>query len=195
MARIPQPALPLTDEFLPRHGAQTPAGRDGAVALETVLREYGASLGRIARIYAPRPADREDLLQDIAVALLRALPRFRGESSLGTFVYRVALNRAITRRARRPPEALDLADVAEPLDPAPGPEQRHIDAERRDRLVAAVRRLPTALGAVVMLSLEGLSHAEVAEVLGISENNVAVRALRARALLRESLEDVNEQRS
>ncbi len=185
--------MPMTELVPTDAQAATRPGRDhGAAALEAVLRDYGASLARIARIYAPRPADREDLLQEIAVALLRALPRFRGESGLGTFVYRVALNRAITRRARRAPEALDLDAVAEPSDPAPGPEQRQIEAERRERLLVAVRRLPAALGEVVALSLEGLAHGEIAEVLGISENNVAVRALRARALLREWLEDVNE---
>jgi RNA polymerase sigma factor (sigma-70 family) len=184
--------MPLTDIAPSAPIAATPPVAAGTT-LEAVLRDYGASLARIARIYASRPADREDLLQEIAVALLRALPRFRGESALGTFVYRVALNRAITRRARRAPETLDLDAIPEPSDPAPGPEQRQLEAQRRARLVAAVRRLPDPLGEVVALSLEGLSHGEIAAVLGLSENNVAVRALRARAQLRQWLEDVNEQ--
>jgi len=187
--------MPLTDTAPRALAAGTPpAAAAGTATLEAVLRDYGASLARVARIYAPNPADREDLLQEIAVALLRALPGYRGESRLGTFVYRVALNRAITRRARQAPATLDLEAVAEPLDPSPGPEERQLAEERRGRLITAVRRLPAALGEVVALSLEGLSHGEIGEVLGISENNVAVRALRARALLREWLEEPHEHR-
>ncbi|HVJ63442.1 MAG TPA: sigma-70 family RNA polymerase sigma factor, partial [Tahibacter sp.] len=87
--------------------------------LEAVLAEYGASLARVARTYEASRAGREDLLQDIAVALLQALPRFRGDSALGTFVYRVATNVAIDRLARLPPAALDLAAIEDRPDPAP----------------------------------------------------------------------------
>lgn len=166
----------------PAESPQTPA-------LEAVLAEYGASLARVARTYEASRAGREDLLQDIAVALLQALPRFRGDSALGTFVYRVATNVAIDRLARQPPAALELSAIEDRPDPAPTPESLHAAEHRRERLLRAVRRLPLTLRQVMSLVLEGLSHAQVAAVLGLTENNVAVRANRARTQLRLWLEE------
>ena len=156
--------------------------------LEAVLLRYGASLARIARTYEATPAGREDLMQDVALALIRALPRWRGDSALGTFVYRVATNVAIDRIARRPPEALDLASIADRPDPAPTPESAHADGDARERLARAVRGLPLNLRQVMSLVLEGLTHGEIAAVLDLTENNVAVRANRARAQLKKTLE-------
>lgn len=157
--------------------------------LEAVLAQYGASLARIARTYEAGAAGREDLLQDVALALIKALPRWRGDSALGTFVYRVATNVAIDRLARRPPDALDLDSIADRADPAPTPESAHAAGDVRERLARALQRLPLTLRQVMSLVLEGLSHGEIAAVLGLTENNVAVRANRARAQLRTWLQE------
>ena len=107
--------MPLTDAAPTSPARAAPRARAGhGATLEAVLRDYGPSLARVARIYAPNPADREDRLQEIAVALLRALPRFCSDSHLGTVVYRIALNRAITGRARRGIAALEA--IARALD-------------------------------------------------------------------------------
>lgn len=160
-----------------------------APTLEAVLAQYGASLARVARTYEASAAGREDLLQDVALALLKALPRYRGDSALGTFVYRVATNVAIDRLARRPPDALDLAAIEDRPDPGPTPESLHADEHRRERLARALRRLPLTQRQVMSLVLEGLSHGQIAAVLGLTENNVAVRANRARTQLRQWLEE------
>jgi RNA polymerase sigma factor (sigma-70 family) len=134
------------------------------------------------------PGRRQDMLQEIWLAVWQALPRFRGDSSERTFVFRIAHNRAVTHvqhRQRRRVEPLD-EDLAL-ASPAPDPERLLSDQERRNRLQAAVRSLPVALRQVVVLTLEGLSNREVAEVVGISENNVAVRLTRARASLAREL--------
>ena len=67
--------------------------------------------------------------------------------------------------------------------PLPDPEHALSTEQRRERLQAAVQSLPLGLRQVVVLTLEGLSHAEVADIIGITENNVAVRLTRARAAL------------
>jgi RNA polymerase sigma-70 factor (ECF subfamily) len=86
-------------------------------------------------------------------------------------------------------QALDeLSPQLEPADPRPHPEEQAAIANQRDRLRSAIQRLPLAYRQVVMLMLEELSHAEIAEVLGISESNVAVRLNRARKALREAME-------
>jgi RNA polymerase sigma-70 factor (ECF subfamily) len=161
---------------------------------ERLWREHGPSLARLAYSYETNPHAREDLLQDIRLAIWLALPRFRGESSLRTFLFRIAHNRALThvwrRKAVRSSEELE-----EPVDTRPGPESTAIEAMNYSRLTDAIRQLALPFRQVITLSLEDLSYAEIASVLGISENNVAVRINRARKLLREKLGRVDEQRS
>jgi len=156
---------------------------DAASELERIVRTYGDSLSRLAWGYVEHAADHDDLLQDVLVALWRALPAFRGESSERTFVFRVAHNRGLsfaTRRRRHEP----LSEELDVPDPRPGPEAELDRAQRHDRLVAAVRRLPEAQRQAVMLHLEGFSAREIAAMQGTTENNVAVRLTRARQALR-----------
>ena len=155
---------------------------------EALWQEFGASLQRLVFSYEFLPQAREDLLQEILLALWIALPRFRGESSLRTFVFRIAHNRALTHVWQRKrvgipedPESLQLADKRD------GPESAAIRNKNQESLLQAVRELPVSLKQVMTLALEETSHAEIAEILGISENNVAVRLNRARNLLREKL--------
>lgn len=144
-----------------------------------ILAEHGAALARVASGYAACAAEREDLAQEIALAIWRALPRFRGECGERTFVHRIAHNRCLSHVLRRRPATAEV----EPADPRPGVEERLLAAERRERLLAAVRALPLAQREVVLLALEGLAHAEIAEVVGITKGNVAVRLARARERL------------
>lgn len=156
-----------------------------------ILREHGPALERLLASYARDAADRADLRQDVAVALWSALPKFRGEASERTFLLRIAHNRALTFVAKRgrPTDALDdhIGRIAATSgkNPALAYERR----EHESRLLAAVRALPVPQRQVITLVLEGLSHREIADVLGTTENNVAVRATRARAALRVLLED------
>jgi len=158
---------------------------------DRLLREHGPALRRAAAAYEFDPARREDLFQDICLAVWQALPRFRGEASERTFLFRIAHNRGLTHRARyaRQPRAVadDLAAAEEVADPGASPEAALGDAERRARLRHAVRHLPLAAQQALTMTLEGLTPREIADVLGITENNVAVRLSRARRLLRETL--------
>ena len=151
-----------------------------------LINAHGAALARLSAGYERDPGRRQDLAQEIHLALWQALPAFAGQCSERTFVLRVAHNRAISHirhwRIRRT-EPLDeepaIADVRQ------NPEHAATDAERRLALERAVRELPLGLRQVIMLLLEGLSHREIGDVLGLSEGNVAVRATRARKLLVE----------
>jgi len=99
-------------------------------------------------------------------------------------VFRIAHNRCMTHLCRRRVRGTEV-DVADPRD---GPVEHVIKAEQRTRLLEAVRALPITFRQVVMLALEGLSHREIGEVVGITENNVAVRLTRARQQLKDVLE-------
>ena len=153
-----------------------------------MLGDFGPSLDRLAAAYEADPAERDDLLQDISFALWRALPSFRDECSERTFVYRIAHNRGLTHRTRRRLRVTEPLESAEVMaDPGADPEQATIRNLTRERLQAAVRRLPEGARQVVILSLSGLGAGEIGEVLGITENNAAVRLSRARRALKDLL--------
>lgn len=154
-----------------------------------VIAAHWPMIGRIARAHERDPHRRQDLVQEIALALLRALPAFRGETALKVFVARVAENRCLSHAAREARSPLDgEPDPALPT-PGPDPEERNVQAQRVARLLAAIDRLPLALREAAVLALEGFEPREVGEVLGIAANTAAQRMKRAREALRATLED------
>jgi RNA polymerase sigma-70 factor (ECF subfamily) len=155
--------------------------------LNALLAVHGSALTRLAASYVKSTADRDDLLQDIVVAVWRALPRFRGECSERTFIFRIAHNRAIADITRRQLPIQDCEDEPEIEDSRPNPEQTFSAEQEGRRLLDAIQRLPVNHRQVVTLMLEGLSYSEIADVLGISETNVGVRLTRARQMLRTQL--------
>jgi len=155
--------------------------------VERVLRAYEPALRRLVASYERDAALAEDLLQEILLALVRALPGFRQDCSERTFVYRVAHNRALTHLAARRAPLDEIDRAAHVPDPAPWPEEAAAAGQRREALLTALRSLPLRHRQVLGMALEGLSTAEVAGVLGITENNVGVRLNRARAALRSAL--------
>ncbi len=153
-----------------------------------LLHDHDRALRRLVSSYERDPSRQQDLVQEIWLAVWQALPRFRGDCSERTFVFRIAHNRAVSHIDHWQRRRADTLDEDAPL-PAPQPDPEHALSmqQRHDRLQAAVHELPLGLRQVVVLTLEGLSHAETAEIVGISENNVAVRLTRARAALSRRL--------
>ena len=158
---------------------------------DRIMREHGPAISRLAASYETVASSREELAQDIALAIWQALPHFRGECSERTFIYRIAHNRGLSHVWKRRPSHEPLDELPErhhPVDPRPNPAAETEQKGRRASLMSAIQRLPVTHRQVVLLMLEDLSHAEIAEVLGISEANVAVRMNRARKALKEALE-------
>jgi RNA polymerase sigma-70 factor, ECF subfamily len=157
---------------------------------EPFLALLNAHLGvihRISRTYATGSVDRQDLFQEIVYQLWRSFPRYRRESSPITWLYRVALNTALTaarRRARRP----RLVPLEAAPEPAAPPADAHHDPEAA-ALHRAIGRLEKIERALLMCYLEDLSYARIGEILGISESNVGVRLTRLRTKLRELVGD------
>ena len=123
------------------------------------MQAEGAALTRLAASYARGPDDREDLFQDIAVAIWRALPRFRGECSERTFLFRIAHNRGIAHIARRRLPTIEVGEDLELRDERPDPEQSLSIEQERQRLLDAILKLPVGYRQVVTLALEGMSYA------------------------------------
>lgn len=155
---------------------------------ERIFREWASNhqgiLVHLARGFADEP-DQDDLLQEMLLALWHAVPRFRGEAAVATFIYRVAQNVALMRyrgRARRPAEA-SLDDISEPEAPAP------TTFERSERLYAAIRRLPELDRALLLMHLDGIAYRDIADSLGITETNVGARLTRLRQRLARQLKE------
>ncbi len=155
--------------------------------LQQVLAEHGPALWRLAGTFEFDRARREDLFQETLVAIWRALPRLENPAGLKAYVFRIARNRAMSHIAAEikagPTRAPDEQQPAVTNCPYTDAEQH----ERHRRLRQAVNGLPLGQREAVTLFLEGFSHAEIAEVLDISENNVAVRINRARTQLASRL--------
>lgn len=162
-----------------------PESRDAR--LVQTLDEHGVALRRLARAYAIDDISADDLMQEIAIALWDALPSFRGECSERTFVFRVARNRALTHRHRHGRIAQSLDDAETIADPAPGADVAVEQRSQHELLMRHVQGLPETLRSVVILRLEGMNDLEIAEVLGITAGNVAVRLTRARTALRSAM--------
>ncbi len=159
---------------------------------DRILSEYGAALSRLAFTYEAVASVREELVQEITLAIWQALAHFRGECSERTFVYRIAHNRGLSHVWKRRPSHQPLEEVEEseqPIDPRPHPEEQASRSDQRGRLMSAIQSLPVIHRQMIVLMLEGLSHAQMAEVMGITENNVAVRLNRARKTLKDALEE------
>jgi RNA polymerase sigma factor (sigma-70 family) len=165
--------------------------RDRTAQFERLMHDNSASIVRLVAAFERNPAACEDLVQEIAIAIWKALPGFRGDCSERTLVFRIAQNRALRQLERRY-RATPLGGQIniEVPDQGPSPEAAASSGELRERLLEAIRTLPTGQRQVMTLVLEGLTHAEIADVLGTSEGNVAVRAVRARQALRDRLGEI-----
>lgn len=152
-----------------------------------LVAEHQAMVARICASYE-RDADlAREVVQDVWFAVWRALPGYRADASLKTFVARIAQFRAIShvaQRARLPPESALTEEIP---DPQPAPESAAIASGERNVLLAAVQRLPLVYRQPVILTLEDFSPAEIATMLGLSANVVGVRLTRARSMLRAIL--------
>ncbi|GAB1408636.1 sigma-70 family RNA polymerase sigma factor [Thermomonas brevis] len=151
------------------------------------LQAHAGIVRKVAATYAWTPHDREDLMQDIIAALWQAWPRYDPARPFSTWMYRVALNVAVSQvrgetRRRRHHVAWE-PDV----HGAPLPAHDHEGDERVALLQQAMQALDAMNRALLMLHLDERSHREIAEVLGISESNVGTRLNRLKARLRQAL--------
>jgi len=145
-----------------------------------IMDTFAGPIRRLCTAYAFSAADREDLFQDIFLAVWRALPGFRGEASVRTWLYRIAHNVAFTwqtRDRRRQRRETGFDDQVELV--------HHMDV-RRIALNRAIASLNPADRALTLLWLEGLSAAEIEDVTGVKAETVAVRLSRIRQQLNPS---------
>ena len=150
------------------------------------LEAHKKILYKVAYLYGRSEADRQDLVQEIVVQLWRSLPRFDGRSELSTWVYRVALNVAISQlraRTRRETVSLDDAAIARDALLVAAPDEGSVGV-----LAELVARLSELDRALVLLHLEGHAHDAIADILGLSVTNVGTKLGRIKQKLRAEKE-------
>lgn len=138
-----------------------------------------AIVHKVANLYSRSAEDRHDLVQDIAAELWRAFPKYDSARPFTTWMYRIALNVAISHARRagyrqtQPLESNEIAEqLVDPIDP------------RVETLHRFIRNLDELNRALLLLYLDGHSHRESAEVLGISESNVGTKIARLKDRIR-----------
>ena len=135
---------------------------------------YASPMRRLCAAYAGNGLDREDLFQEICFAVWRALPAFRGNASVRTWVYRIAHNVALTWRARDRRRQSREIPLEEDTDASTQMDFRRLALRR------AIAAMSPGDRTLTLLWLEGLSAAEIEEVTGIKSATVAVRLSRIR---------------
>lgn len=149
-----------------------------------LISENEGLLKKISRMYGRARDERADLLQEIVLQLWRAFPLFRQQSKAGTFIYRVALNTAISynRKEQRHRTAdIEIPDFVVVED--------H-EQEQVQQLYALIKKLDKLDRALIFLHFEGYRYKEIAEFSGLSETNVSTRISRIKKHLTETMQQL-----
>lgn len=150
-------------------------------AMEALYHQFKRRVfGLVTRIVGA--GDAEEVAQDVFVRVFRGLPKFRGDSALGTWIYRLSVNAALTHATKRG-RRRHVGDEALQYIPAPdGPER---DPRLAQRLERALLKLPAGYRAVLVLhDIEGLSHEECARIMGCRVGTSKSQLHKARAKMR-----------
>ena len=141
---------------------------------------------KVSRLYTNDPEDEQDLFQEIVLQLWRSYDSFKGQSKVSTWMYRVALNTAITlfRKKTKSPPTNELAEHHFEIVIENDEEKQHQIA----LLYKVIKQLPKMERAIVMMYLDDLPYKEIAETLGISEGNARVKMNRLKKTLKELME-------
>jgi RNA polymerase sigma-70 factor, ECF subfamily len=147
-----------------------------------LINEHQGLIHKVCIMYENDPEVRNDLFQEIVLQLWKSFPSFRGEAKISTWMYRIALNTAISgfRKETRKIKTEDLREVHFNIS-----EHGDETEENLQKLQRAIRQLNEIDRAMIMMALEEIPYEEIAETIGISQNNVRVRMNRVREKLRK----------
>lgn len=148
-----------------------------------IVEENQGIIYKVCKMYRDSREDQEDLFQEIVFQLWKSYPKFRKESKVSTWMYRIALNTAIaTFRKNR----IEL-EYTESLPNDDHANYTDSPSENEERMYEAIRTLNKADRALIALYLEDYSHREIAEITGITENYVGVKISRIKEKLKNIL--------
>lgn len=150
---------------------------------EKHLRENELLIYKVCSLYTYSQPDRQDLFQEIVIQMWKAYPKFKGQSKFSTWVYRVALNTAISglRKQKNFIVSYEPATIPQQIDDK-------ISIEEEDQLKAlhkAIEQLNNVEKAIVMLYMEDKTYEEMEDILGINQGNLRVKMNRIKDKLRQ----------
>ncbi len=152
---------------------------------EALLQQHRGIVFKVASIYCRDAEEQRDLAQEIRAQAWRAYPRYDPSRSFSTWMYRIALNVAISYRRSAEYRTRHVSSLdSEVLESIPDP--RHEPDDRVRELYRVIGQLDDLNRALVLLYLEGRNYQEIAEVLGISETNVSTKLNRLKQRLRDA---------
>ena len=151
-----------------------------------LIAQHQDIIHKVCRLYCHNREDKQDLFQDIVYQLWKSYPTFKGESKFTTWMYRVALNTAITdyRKFKKRGKSSEFTDNLYQLA---NQNDNEIFNERVEMLYAAINRLSDIEKALVMLLLEDNSYQDIAHIMGITLTNVGVKINRVKKKLKDIL--------
>lgn len=152
-------------------------------AFLALMAEHQGVIHKICRLYRDSREDREDLFQEITFQLWKSFPSFKGNSLISTWLYRIALNTAIASYRKEKP-TIDYVETLPEFAEEPQSEELIL---RQERLLTAMKQLSESEKAIIALYLDDLSYLQIAEILGISENNVGVKINRIKTKIQQLL--------
>lgn len=152
---------------------------------ESTIQQNVNILHKLCRVYSNDETEYAELFQDMLIQIWRALPKFRGEAQISTWLYRVCINTALGYRTR----AKKISGKFVPLEETLTTDFSFDDEkdEQTNQLYRAVRELKPIDRAIVSLYLDEKSYDETAQILGITKTNVATRLMRLKEKLIEKL--------
>ena len=174
------------------------AQRGDADAFEQLMTPLENLIWRVCWHYTGQRETASDCAQEAMIRIWRSLEGYRGECAFESWVYRIAANcsmDAMRKQKRDKSESIEPMREAgfDPPDPEPGTEEKVIAAERRRQLRENIARLPEdQREALILTQLEGVPYEDAAERLGVSEGTVKSRVNRAKAKLKEWMENDRE---
>lgn len=148
------------------------------------LNEHQKIIHKVCNLYMHFPEDKEDLFQEVTLQAWKAYHKFRGDAKFSTWLYRVALNTAITFFRKEKRQSF-IDSVSEIPDKQLASEKDQIEEQTRV-MYLAIGELSKIDKAIVMLYLEDYSYAEISDIIGITANNIAVKMNRIKGRLREA---------
>ena len=154
-----------------------------------LLNQHQALIYKVCNLYGQETTGREDLFQEIVVQLWKAYPRFRGDSKFSTWLYRIALNTAISGLRKRKNHIASFEPENLPTEIQDEIYNKEKELQL-DQLYDAIRKLSEIERALVMLYLEDKSYEEMEEILGINQNNLRVKMNRIKEKIRKLIKQV-----
>lgn len=153
----------------------------------SMLEQNISIIVKISNVYTNTTQDRKELISDIIFELWKSYPKFKGNSKISTWLYRVSLNIALKGKRKRDNNKILFVDELFTIDTNSLIETSEEDIFKINQLYNCIEQLDPVNKAIILLSLDEKSNSEIAEIIGITRTNVSTRLTRIREQLKQCM--------